>query len=366
MNICVIGNNLTGLALSKALVNRKINVTIFYNFKKKIFKSSRSIGITKKNVDFLNSQILKINKKYLNPIKQIEIYTEKSRSQKILNFNEKNKNLFNLIKSDTLYKLLKNDLSNKKNFRIKKIKKSNFYNNIIKNEYFDLIINCEKNNILTKSFFSKKINKDYYSDAYTCIIFHQKLVNKKAIQIFTKYGPLAFLPLSNNQTSVVFSIYKQKERISEKKILELIKFYNKIYLIKKFSKIEKVNLKFSSARNYFSGKILLFGDSLHQVHPLAGQGFNMTLRDLRILLNELQNKIDLGLPIDSSLLNEFQKKTKHYNLIYANGMNFIQDFFKLNNKFQNDYSDKIISLLGKNKLINNFFLKVADKGFAIH
>ena len=47
-------------------------------------------------------------------------------------------------------------------------------------------------------------------------------------------------------------------------------------------------------------------------------------------------------------------------------MNFIQDFFKLNNKFQNDYSDKIISLLGKNKLINNFFLKVADKGFAIH
>ena len=279
MNICVIGNNLTGLALSKALVNRKINVTIFYNFKKKIFKSGRSIGITKKNVDFLNSQILKINKKYLNPINQIEIYTEKSRSQKILNFNEKNKNLFNLIKSDTLYKLLKNDLSNKKNFRIKKIKKSNFYNNIIKNEYFDLIINCEKNNILTKSFFSKKINKDYYSDAYTCIIFHQKLVNKKAIQIFTKYGPLAFLPLSNNQTSVVFSIYKQKERISEKKILELIKFYNKIYLIKKFSKIEKVNLKFSSARNYFSGKILLFGDSLHQVHPLAGQGFNMILRD---------------------------------------------------------------------------------------
>ena len=81
---------------------------------------------------------------------------------------------------------------------------------------------------------------------------------------------------------------------------------------------------------------------------------------------ELQNKIDLGLPIDISFLNEFQKKTKHYNLIYANGMNFIQDFFKLNNKFQNDYSDKIISLLGKNKLINNFFVKVADKGFAIH
>ena len=197
----------------------------------------------------------------------------------------------------------------------------------------------------------------------------EKISNKTKISIQNltniEEGNLDLIGGQFYQRSFIKS-YVEALRISEKKILELIKFYNKIYLIKKFSKIEKINLKFSFARNYFNGKILLFGDSLHQVHPLAGQGFNMTLRDLRILLNELQNKIDLGLPIDSSLLNEFQKKTKHYNLIYANGMNFIQDFFKLNNKFQNDYSDKIISLLGKNKLINNFFLKVADKGFAIH
>ena len=35
MNICVIGNNLTSLVLSKALVNKKINVSIFYNYEKK-------------------------------------------------------------------------------------------------------------------------------------------------------------------------------------------------------------------------------------------------------------------------------------------------------------------------------------------
>ena len=366
MNICVIGNNLTSLALSKALVNKKINVTIFYNYKKKIFKSNRSIGITSKNIDFFKNNILKIDKKYFNPIKQIEIYTEKNKNQKILNFNEKNKYLFNLIEADTLYQLLKNDLSNKKNFKIKKIKKNNFYKNIIRNENFDLIINCEKKNIITKSLFNKNISKDYYSDAYTCIIFHQKILNKTAIQIFTKYGPLAFLPLSGNKTSIVFSIYKQKENIDEKKILELIKFYNKIYFIKKFSKFEKVQLKFFSARNYYKGKILLFGDSLHQIHPLAGQGFNMTLRDLEVLLNEIQNKIDLGLPMDASLFNEFQKKTKHYNLIYSNGINFIQDFFKYNNKFQNEYSEKIINLLGKNKFINNFFIKVANKGLVIN
>ena len=126
MNICVIGNNLTSLVLSKALVNKKINVTIYYNYEKKIFKSNRSIGITRKNIDFLKNNILKIDKKYLNPIKQIEIYTEKNKKNKILNFNEKDKYLFHLMKADTLYKLFKKDLSDKKNFKIKKIRKKKF------------------------------------------------------------------------------------------------------------------------------------------------------------------------------------------------------------------------------------------------
>ena len=41
---------------------------------------------------------------------------------------------------------------------------------------------------------------------------------------------------------------------------------------------------------------MAFGDSLHKIHPLAGQGFNMTLRDIKILSNIIQNRIDLGLP----------------------------------------------------------------------
>jgi len=97
MNICVIGNNLTSLVLSKALVNKKINVTIYYNYEKKIFKSNRSIGITRKNIDFLKNNILKIDKKYFNSIEQIEIYTEKNSKKKILNFNEKDKYLFHLM-----------------------------------------------------------------------------------------------------------------------------------------------------------------------------------------------------------------------------------------------------------------------------
>jgi len=48
--------------------------------------------------------------------------------------------------------------------------------------------------------------KNYESTAYVSIINHNKVSNKKAVQIFTEYGPLAFLPISKTQTSIVFSI----------------------------------------------------------------------------------------------------------------------------------------------------------------
>ena len=67
-----------------------------------------------------------------------------------------------------------------------------------------------------KFFFDNKINKNYNSYAYTTIIKHQNIKNKKAVQIFTKIGPIAFLPISNSETSIVFSIINKKIILNEK------------------------------------------------------------------------------------------------------------------------------------------------------
>ena len=112
------------------------------------------------------------------------------------------------------------------------------------------------------------------------------------------------MPISVFETSVVFSIINRSEILSENEINNLIRLYNKNYNIKSFGKLEKFKLNFSVPRNYYHNNLMAFGDSLHKIHPLAGQGFNMTLRDLKVLLNEIQNKIDLGLSIDSSILDE--------------------------------------------------------------
>ena len=78
-------------------------------------------------------------------------------------------------------------------------------------------------------------------DEYTTIIDHKKTTNNTATQIFTKKGPLAFLPVSNSQTSIVYSVNEIQNKFLD--IKELIKKYNFKYEIEKINKIETFKLK---------------------------------------------------------------------------------------------------------------------------
>ena len=98
--------------------------------------------------------------------------------------------------------------------------------------------------------------------------------------------------------------------MNKKKFLSLIKKYNIKYEIKNITKFESFNLKSSNLRSYYNENVLAFGDLLHRIHPLAGQGYNMTIRDIRNLVDIIKNKQKLGLVLDNSIFSEFQKKTK--------------------------------------------------------
>ena len=287
MNICLIGDGLASLTLAKNLINKNIKVDICYENRKKPNFNSRTIGISKNNLDFFNKEIVKINYKKVCKIKKIEIYSEKFENKKILIFE------------------------------------------------------------------------------YTSIIKHKKIKNNKAIQIFTKIGPIAFLPISNSETSIVFSIVNQQKNITEKDFIYLIKNFNKKYEIKDFSKVEKFKLETSISRNYYKHNLLAFGDCLHKIHPLAGQGFNMILRDIKVLSSIIQNRIDLGFPIDFSICKEFENKTKHYNFLFSIGNDFIYEFFKFDNNYKNNYLNHLLKFINKNEIFNKLANRYADRGLFV-
>ena len=138
------------------------------------------------------------------------------------------------------------------------------------------------------------------------------------------------MPVSNTKTSVVFSIFDKELIKNNSKVLKLIYHYNHLYKIKNVSALQQFPINLSLSRNYFYKNILSFGDAIHKIHPLAGQGFNMTLRDAKILNQLIKKNLDLGLNLDT-VLEKFEAERKNSNFIFAMGVDFLHEFFKLNN-----------------------------------
>jgi len=360
MKICLIGKNLTNFVLAMVLVNKKLTLDIIYKSDDKKINSSRTLGIAKDNFNFLSKNCKSLNISTW-PIKKIKIYGEDKNHHELFEFHNKNKENFFLIKYSEIYNYLQKYLFHKKNIKFIKLKKNISDNYFLKQKKYNLIINSDSKSKITKKYFSKKIEKNYNSMSYTTIINHKKIINNVAVQIFTRFGPLAFLPFSNTKTSVVFSIFNKK--INDKnQIKELIKKYNFKYEIKNMGDFEKYNLKFSILRNYYYNNILSFGDLLHKIHPLAGQGFNMTIRDIKILSNVIDEKLNLGLEFDNSILEEFEKKTKHRNYIFASAVDFIYEFFKFDNNIKNIISKPAFQFIRKNKILNKYATYFANVG----
>tara|TARA_B100001057_G_scaffold113158_1_gene111435 strand:+ start:3479 stop:4549 length:1071 start_codon:yes stop_codon:yes gene_type:complete len=353
MKVCILGGGLTSLALAKALINKNVNVDIFLNQKYKQNKS-RTLGLSKSNIKFFNNNILNIEK-LLWEINKIEVYSENLNYDKILNFENKGQTLFSIIKNFQLHDYLMSELKKSNLIKFRSVIQNY---DTIKNKY-KLIINCSTENQFTKKFFYKKIIKNYSSYAHTGIINHKKMIkNKTAFQTFTKKGPIAFLPISNNQTSVVYSV-KDLNNINFE---SLIKKYNCKYEIINIKNLHSFKLESSELRTYYHENILAFGDLLHKIHPLAGQGFNMTIRDISALVKTIEKRINLGLDLDISICKDFEKYSKNKNFLFAQGVDFIYEFFNLENKIKNNILSKSVKFIGNNKTVNNFFTKFADRG----
>ncbi len=359
MKVCIIGNGLTSLSLAKTLTNQGLKVDLMSNNLANFYDKSQTLGISKDNIDFFNDNIININHLLWN-INKIEIYSENFKNEKILNFENEKKKLFSIIKNYELFDYLLSDLQKIKFFKVKKNQNGNTLH-----LNYDLIINTDSKHKITKKFFFNKINKDYNSYGHITLIKHNKLIpNNTAIQIFTKNGPIAFLPISETETSIVYSA-RNKKNIDKRDLVNFIDHNLKKYKIKEMKNLKTFELKSIDLRIYYYKNILAFGDLLHRIHPLAGQGFNMTIRDIKVLTELINSQINLGIQLDSSICKNFEKRTKSSNYLFSKSIDFIYEFFNFESKTNTSLMSKSLKQLGKNKSINRFLTKIADTGFVI-
>ncbi len=136
----------------------------------------------------------------------------------------------------------------------------------------------------------------------------------RAFERFTEQGPLALLPMSKQRWSVVWSLEaEQAKRMQladdEVFLRELQQAFG--YRAGRFNAVGKRAAYPLVLRYYprlFAHRMLLLGNAAHSLHPIAGQGFNLALRDVAdlapLLLQQWQQGQDLGA---HSLLDAYQQ-----------------------------------------------------------
>lgn len=379
--ICIIGGGLSGLITALSLSKLKITIDLVTGNIKENLTSNRTLAISQNNYDYfnkINSNIFTKNEFW--PCHQIKLYNESKNNlfHEIFQIKKENKKVFYMMESSKIIKYLVKNIKKNKFISLKNNKKVNKISNLgllksvkidnITSKY-NLVIVCsgKKSNLIKDYFHEKSFGYSYDEVSITTTLKHSLIKNNIARQIFSDNSIFAMLPISNTKTSIVWSIKKNKAQkyLNQKQAQNKIKYYSQNFLknIKFLKKIEQKDLSFFSRNKYFYNRVLLFGDILHSVHPLAGQGFNMTLRDLSILEKILEDKIKLGLDIGSNdILNEFSRKIKPRNFAFSVGIDFTKRFFSIKQKPLKAFRNLFLNKLNQNQTAKNFFYELGDKG----
>ncbi|MFK5985606.1 MAG: UbiH/UbiF/VisC/COQ6 family ubiquinone biosynthesis hydroxylase [Pseudomonadota bacterium] len=185
-------------------------------------------------------------------------------------------------------------------------------------------------------------------------------------QQFMPTGPLAFLPLRDHYSSIVWSttatqaeqLLKLKEKDFNLQLEE--SFGDFLGNIQVCSERAIFPLRMRHARQYVKPHLALIGDAAHTVHPLAGQGVNLGFDDAQALANELSLAIKLGKnPFDYAILRKYERARKGSNIAMLASMDILKRLFSNQNPVLSLLRNTGLNLAGSSSFSRQFFINYA-------
>lgn len=135
---------------------------------------------------------------------------------------------------------------------------------------------------------------DYAQSAVIANITSEKYHNAVAYERFTDSGPLAFLPMTEKRISVVWTINREDQeaimQLDDDAFLEKLqqRFGYRVGRLEKTGVRNVYPLALTESEQLVKDRVVLIGNAAHGLHPVSGQGFNLALRDVAQLAENIQ------------------------------------------------------------------------------
>ncbi len=215
----------------------------------------------------------------------------------------------------------------------------------------------------------RTIGWDYPVTAIVATIAHEKPHDAVAHEFFLPNGPFAILPLKGNRANIVWA----EPRAAAEALLKMNEPDFLAELTKRFGTfLGELSLEgprfgyplsLQMAERMIDQRVALAGDSAHGIHPLAGQGLNLGLKDCAALAECIADGVALGLdPGDVSILERYQRWRRFDNVTMALGMEFFDKLFS--NDIKPLRAARTLGLAAVNAVgpARRFFMKYAGGG----
>jgi len=377
-DVLIIGAGLVGLVVAHSLSSLNYKVTVIdkspFIKTKKSFNDTRTVAVSEGSKQFLESLSLwTYLDKHAEPIKTIKVYDRISTNKILFSNNIKNKKLGYVIENKKFSEILNTkllDFDNTKIFNntiLQKIEVNKQYSkSYMQNKEINsrLVIAADGKNSVTRKLVGNKVFKKNYSESALVLnFFHEKKLNNTAYEVFYNTGPLAILPMRSFKNFFQSTIIWSNENEFLVKLMHSHKDFLLNYIDEQVGEITGKIIKINSVQKFplsahindsFVNKRLIYvGDSAHSIHPIAGQGWNLGVNDVKnlnqVCIESKKNKIEIG----SDLF------CKNYNdLSYNKAFQLFQITDKLNTHFKKSgYFYRLLSGVGFKIINNNLSLK---------
>ena len=207
---------------------------------------------------------------------------------------------------------------------------------------------------------------DYDQSGIVVTVGHEREHHGRAEEHFLPAGPFAILPLTGKRSSLVWT-EKRKEAarivgLSDEEFHGELERRFGLHLgeVKALDKPRAFPLSYFVARSFIGDRLALVGDAAHVIHPIAGQGLNMGLKDVAALAEVVVDAARLGMDIgQADVLERYQRWRRFDTMAMGLATNSLNVLFSNNWTLLRTVRDIGLGIVDRTPPLKNLFIREA-------